>query len=722
MSASAWSEHPLARLTAAADRPAALAAMRAIVADAARAGTLPELHLAAREAMRQGAPERWAHYPLVVAALALLRQPSHWAGQEERATPALLAALDDLATEARGLPAIQRTFLGVLEALRAYAAGDADLAFRRFAEAGAAASPLFDRLDFASPVRFIRPLPAAFASQPDRLGALAEPVGPLPAVMPPVMVSASVDPRYAAAFADGLLHGFAGTEGLGLHLHLVAPQAEAERIAAGLHLQAAAFGATLAVTTGPAASADRAFHACARFLVAPAVMARLGCSLLILDVDSRPAPGPAVVARLASAAEEDRPLARIRPRAATGYLPWRRLHAGLIFFPNGPRGRSYAAAVAAAIGQFWREDGTSLWWIDQLALEAAAILEERAGNPVLRVPQEISAAFPAMSREEKHAHLHGDRVRAAPAAASPDLRSRLVAGATLVPPGRSGPPGVPFRMAILAADGTAVPEGDFLRRGWRMGGAVPGRVTRRLAGRYAYGGILIPHIGHFLIESLSRAWFLRAHPGLPVVWQRQGGPLRARNHEILALLGIPFSEDLVLGETTAVEELLVPEQGAVMGGAFTAAQARALGVVPAGPRRPGYRVWLSRGRLSGGMARIEGEEEIEQRLRARGWSVVAPEALPLTAQLESLAGAEEVAGFMGSALHLLLLLDRVETRVSVLDRGMPRDLWRTYTEIATAKGFQQRILRVEHAVTGGEGARASIRLADPGMVAGLLGG
>ena len=50
------------------------------------------------------------------------------------------------------------------------------------------------------------------------------------------------------------------------------------------------------------------------------------------------------------------------------------------------------------------------------------------------------------------------------------------------------------------------------------------------------------------------------------------------------------------------------------------------------------------------------------------------------------------------------------------------DLWRTYAEIATAKGFQQRILRVEHAVTGGEGARASIRLADPAMVAGLLGG
>jgi hypothetical protein len=718
-------------LAGAASAQQAKAALRAQVAAAVEGRTLPELHEAGLRTLRDGSGGAWTPLALVAAALGLLREPAHWqAGgvDGQRATPALLARLDALVAEVSGLPEDRRVYLGVLESLRLYAAGADRAAFARLAEAGAAGlAPRWTvGFDFAAPAAYARPLPASFAATPPRFEAKAIPFGPSNSVAGRVVVSASADARYARAMGPGLVRGMVAQPRLGLHLHLLAAEEEARGIAERLHAEAAFLGVRLAITRGEVESTDRAFYACARFLVARQVMDMFGCALLMLDADTAVLPDPDAFETLIEAARTDQVLLRVRARAVSGYLPWRRLAAGLVFLPDGASARAYLDTVSSAVGWFWRDDGTRLWWIDQLALEAARIAsaKEGAAAPVGSVPIVVSRAFPPLPDHEKRARLHdAARADAAPVpgrgALPPAPLVRTVAGATLVPPGSTGTPGVPVRMAILDAAGAPVPEGDFLRRGWRMGGAEPGPVQRHLEGRHVYGGILFGHFGHFLIESLSRAWFLRRHPDLPVLWHRRGGRAPTAQRAVLELLGLAPRPGCVLDGTVTVEQLLVPRQAAAMGVNFEPGQAAALGVLPARPRS-GCRIWLSRARLPEVLARIEGEAELEARLAREGWLILAPETLDVVAQLQALGEAEEVAGFMGSAFHLLLLLDGGPRRVRLLDRGLPRHLWRTYEAIAEAKGFAQEILAVEAETVGGAQTRSTIRLPDPSALAARL--
>ena len=51
-----------------------------------------------------------------------------------------------------------------------------------------------------------------------------------------------------------------------------------------------------------------------------------------------------------------------------------------------------------------------------------------------------------------------------------------------------------------------------------------GFVPRRI-GRFIYGGMLMDHFGHFLLEAMARLWFIREHPELPVLWHRIALPV-----------------------------------------------------------------------------------------------------------------------------------------------------------------------------------------------------
>lgn len=274
---------------------------------------------------------------------------------------------------------------------------------------------------------------------------------------------------------------------------------------------------------------------------------------------------------------------------------------------------------------------------------------------------------------------------------------------------------IPFRIGVFGPDGA--PVGPAAHRRGRHATGVPPFRQAELAweGDFVFGGVLWDHFGHFLLESLSRAWAMAALPG-PVLWVRRAPHARLLDwqRDILDLLGLGGREHRVVTRPVRVDRLAVPEQGLVMWRYLHPRQEATLAVHPFRAPEPGRRVWLSRSGLPEARARLDGEAAVESALAAEGWTILRPETVSIAAQLAALEAAEVIAGFAGSAFHGLVLGRGVRARVVVFSRG--RQPHANYELIAAAKGLDQRLVAVDLEPLGGQGPLASYRLRHPGQV------
>ena len=301
--------------------------------------------------------------------------------------------------------------------------------------------------------------------------------------------------------------------------------------------------------------------------------------------------------------------------------------------------------------------------------------------------------------------------------APPPLGVREHARATVMPYRRGAARGT-WEMGVFDEGGGCLE--DTLTRHPRLDGqereiGVPAAFrppAREHAGTAIWLGPLLEHFGHFLLESLGRAWFAKRHPELPVAWScrvgpgappRRQGPLTGWQRDVLALLGLENPAVLVEAPTR-FERLLVPELGYRFRAAFHPEHAAALAVVPHRPE-PGRRLWLSRGKLE----RLQNLSmpEVEARLEALGWTILHPETLPFPQQIAALAAAERIAGEQGSAFHSLIFLEdpeRLRVDIFLEDPVRRRTARNTnYDIIAGTKRFDQRMHLVSSEVIKRQG-------------------
>jgi capsular polysaccharide biosynthesis protein len=251
----------------------------------------------------------------------------------------------------------------------------------------------------------------------------------------------------------------------------------------------------------------------------------------------------------------------------------------------------------------------------------------------------------------------------------------LLGGAVATPlerpePGAGSDPHIRFVGGILDAAGAPHLASRLTRRGIALQAPSPAAIDRlQCPGRWLYGGIWFDHYGHFLLETLARAWHLADLPG-PVVFHRPpeqpGGPIAAtmsawQRELVNALFGTPSRIHFVTS-TMEFEELVVAEAGCVLGDRCTTDQADALARIgtriaaPAPVERNDRKLWLSRSALTRGC--VIGERDFETDLAAAGFEVIHPQAMPLAAQIRAFDEARLVAGFTGSAFHTALMASR----------------------------------------------------------------
>jgi hypothetical protein len=265
-------------------------------------------------------------------------------------------------------------------------------------------------------------------------------------------------------------------------------------------------------------------------------------------------------------------------------------------------------------------------------------------------------------------------------------------------------PGEPlgFSVAAYSIDGDRIPEFAFHRLEYITATDAPReRPAAARRGKHLYAGVLMDHYGHFLTESLARAWAIKAYPDLPFVWQANPRKKRLNGWqtEILALLGIDNARVMLVNRATRFETIVLPDTGLWLGNYIHPAQIDALAAFPFRPPRAGRRLWLSRTKLFGAVGRILDEDAMEARLAGLGWSIVHPQTMTVPEQLNAMADAEMISGFVGSAFHTLMLGRDVAAKVRLIDRtncGLPSD----YETIAQLKGLDQKLLSAPIRILG----------------------
>ncbi|NBZ87415.1 glycosyltransferase family 61 protein [Stagnihabitans tardus] len=199
-----------------------------------------------------------------------------------------------------------------------------------------------------------------------------------------------------------------------------------------------------------------------------------------------------------------------------------------------------------------------------------------------------------------------------------------------------------------------------------------------LAGRWLWGGVLMDHFGHFIMESLGRLWGLDHEKVDGILFIPESGfssgpspELKPWQRLFLRLLQTDLPVRIVT-RPTRVETLVVPGQGFGIGPLIGGAahfrhfvQTRfAKDIAPQG----GDKLYISRSRLDADLGGIVLESRLEAQLQDHGYEAFHPQEHGLEAQIARYKAAKQVISIDGSALHLFALVAGPDQRVAVIKR------------------------------------------------------
>lgn len=278
-------------------------------------------------------------------------------------------------------------------------------------------------------------------------------------------------------------------------------------------------------------------------------------------------------------------------------------------------------------------------------------------------------------------------------------------------------PVIPFEFGVFDSQGEPV---DFarLRREWPRNKTVNptgsiGPVEDRRAGTFVYGGIMIGQYGHFLLESLARAWFWQNRAADGVVFHCERPELRPWQADAFRMCGLDTTNIVFVTRCTLFERLLVPQPGYVISTLFHPDHRDTLAFEPWMPV-PGRKLWISRSRLGDeALGTFTNEVALESLLGERGWTIVHPQILSFAEQIRLFASAEVIGGIEGSALHSIVHVGNFGGTLRIVPRTPAQRLnSRNYELIARAKGLRQQVFGGRIEQISGQGASGRLAIDD----------
>jgi len=188
-----------------------------------------------------------------------------------------------------------------------------------------------------------------------------------------------------------------------------------------------------------------------------------------------------------------------------------------------------------------------------------------------------------------------------------------------------------------------------------------------------FGGSLFPHFGHLMVESTARAWWIFDNDAsVPLVLQFQSTLTVVPDfaHRLFELSGMNVH---VVAKDTAIRvgNLIIPEPALIerkqAHPKFLRFFDRIRDNVGAGGADAAYgtKLFVTRGK---GVAQVFGEDIVATELQRQGYTLLDPTQTSLEDQVKAFAGATEIVGAIGSAMHGVVFASRAK-RVAYLVRN-----------------------------------------------------
>ncbi|CAL4869167.1 hypothetical protein MMA231_03458 (plasmid) [Asticcacaulis sp. MM231] len=178
-----------------------------------------------------------------------------------------------------------------------------------------------------------------------------------------------------------------------------------------------------------------------------------------------------------------------------------------------------------------------------------------------------------------------------------------------------------------------------------------------------YGGIAWTHYGHFIMDGMSRFWALDLFPSdMPIIYTDYRAPNYIKQPYIGPVLrSLNIAERMFSPNTPVLLKKVIVPTASIQNvhrifnvHSKSHVQAAQAMLADNSPKFKGRKVYLSRSRLAPGLRHSEQEALLEQKLSAKGFSIVYPETLSLQKQVDIFNHADVIAGTCGSAFHTSL--------------------------------------------------------------------
>ena len=251
-------------------------------------------------------------------------------------------------------------------------------------------------------------------------------------------------------------------------------------------------------------------------------------------------------------------------------------------------------------------------------------------------------------------------------------------------------------------DALLLPQKDADGHSWGIGGAVDsdGKIVEESCMGQVFGGtypirnediiynnevlyfipIIPKHWGHFLIDVLSRFWFMidGSDKGYRIAFCGKDFPdlqITGNYLEALQLLGVDEKRLLFIEKPMKASKIMIPEASYGDGKPYSdiyskviqRLKERTMTLEAVKKLEPIDRIYFTRQQFRRARMTEVGEKEIESLFRANGFAVLAPEMLTVKEQIFYFATAKEIASISGTISHNIVFCGE-GTKVSVLNR------------------------------------------------------